>query len=87
MNAKKNILKIVLHTIVYIFALYGLILLIRKIMVEPEAKRMTKKELSSKFFIEPFRTGTIVKSLFDGTTTWSYSYPAADLNNDVYDKL
>ncbi len=83
MNAKKNILKIVLHTIVYIFALYGLILLIRKIMVEPEAKRMTKKELGSKFFIEPFRK--VIETKVSKMPEPGPNSPSA--NNDGYADL
>ncbi len=52
MNKKINV---VLYAICCILALYGLIILIRKIMLAPEAVRKTKKDLGMKFFIEPYQ--------------------------------
>ena len=45
---------ILLTTIVSIFALYGVIILTRKIMLSDDEERKTKKELGSKFYIEPY---------------------------------
>ena len=47
--------KTILCTVCCVLALYGLILLIRKIMLSPEAPRMTKKDLGYSFYLEPFR--------------------------------
>ena len=57
MNKKLNIF---LYTIICILALYGLILLIRKIMLAPETPRMNKKDLGYSFYIEPY----------DNTSEW-----------------
>ncbi len=57
MNKKINIF---LYTIICILALYGLILLIRKIMLAPETPRMNKKDLGSILNIEPY----------DNTSEW-----------------
>ena len=47
--------KTILCTVCCVLALYGLILLIRKIMLSPEEPRMTKKDLGYSFYLEPFR--------------------------------
>jgi hypothetical protein len=47
--------KTILCTICCVLALYGLIILIRKIMLAPEAERKTRQELGMKFFIEPYQ--------------------------------
>ncbi len=46
---------IIVNIIVSLFALYGLIILGRKIMLADDAVRQTKGQLGKKFFIEPFR--------------------------------
>ncbi len=53
MSSKK--LNVVLYAICCILALYGLIILIRKMMLASDAERKSKKELGMKFYIEPFR--------------------------------
>ena len=53
MSSKK--LNVVLYTICCILALYGLIILIRKMMLASDGVRQSKKELGMKFYIEPFR--------------------------------
>ena len=53
MSSKK--LNLVVYTICCILALYGLIILIRKIMLDSNSERKSKKELGMKFYIEPFR--------------------------------
>ena len=53
MSSKK--LNIVLYAICCILALYGLIILIRKMMLASDGERKSKKELGMKFYIEPFR--------------------------------
>ncbi len=52
MSSKK--LNVVLYAICCILALYGLIILIRKMMLVSDAVRQSKKELGMKFYIEPF---------------------------------
>jgi hypothetical protein len=47
--------KTILCTLCCVLALYGLILLIRKIMLSPDSPRMTKKDLGYSFYLEPFR--------------------------------
>jgi hypothetical protein len=47
--------KTILCTLCCVLALYGLILLIRKIMLSPDTPRMTKKDLGYSFYLEPFR--------------------------------
>ena len=47
--------KTILCTLCCVLALYGLILLIRKIMLSPDTSRMTKKDLGYSFYLEPFR--------------------------------
>ncbi len=42
-------------TIVSLFALYGAIILVRKIMLPSDAVRQTKGALGKKFYIEPYR--------------------------------
>lgn len=53
MSSKK--LNIVLYAICCILALYGLIILIRKMMLASDGERKSKKDLGMKFYIEPFR--------------------------------
>jgi hypothetical protein len=53
MSSKK--LNIVLYAICCILALYGLIILIRKMMLASDGERKSKKELGMKFYVEPFR--------------------------------
>ncbi len=48
-------INIILTVIVFLFALYGAIILTRKIMLPEEEQRKTKKELGKKFWVEPFR--------------------------------
>ncbi len=47
--------KTILCTLCCVLALYGLILLIRKVMLSPDTSRMTKKDLGYSFYLEPFR--------------------------------
>ncbi len=46
--------KTILCTVCCVLALYGLILLIRKVMLSPDTPRMTKKDLGYSFYLEPF---------------------------------
>ncbi len=46
--------KTILCTLCCVLALYGLIILIRKVLLSSDEKRKTRQELGMKFFIEPF---------------------------------
>ncbi len=46
--------KTILCTLFCVLALYGLILLIRKVLLSSDAPRMTKKDLGYSFYLEPF---------------------------------
>jgi hypothetical protein len=68
MSSKK--LNLVVYTICCILALYGLIILIRKIMLDSNSERKSKKELGIKFYIEPFR-----QNYLPGRLNTTYSSP------------
>jgi hypothetical protein len=51
--------KTILYTVCCVLALYGLILLIRKIMLSSDAPRMTKKDLGYSFYLEPYRQSSL----------------------------
>jgi len=61
MSSKK--LNVVLYAICCILALYGLIILIRKMMLASDGERKSKKELGMKFYIEPFRQNSTSRRL------------------------
>lgn len=50
-----KIMNTILCTFCCILALYGLIVLIRKIKLAPDAERKPKKDLSYSFYLEPYR--------------------------------
>ena len=52
MNKKLNVF---LFCICCVLALYGLSILIRKVLLSPNVPRKTRKELGMKFFIEPYK--------------------------------
>jgi hypothetical protein len=64
MSSKK--LNVVLYAICCILALYGLIILIRKMMLASDGERKSKKDLGMKFYIEPFRQNSRTTSKKSG---------------------
>ena len=52
MDKKANI---VLYTICCVLAIYGLFILIRKLILAPDAQRKLKQDLGYSFYLEPYR--------------------------------